>query len=148
MRETNELDQLLRSSREQDIDRFLREEIGDLPYIGFRSYMDAMIAQKGLKRRDILQRADFPQSYGYKLLTGERHTIQRDYILRLCLACRMTRQETDRALRLYGMSPLYARSPRDAVLLFGWNQRLDIDELNDLLERHGQLPLISYGDEG
>ena len=49
----------------------------------------------------VFLKADIPERYGYKLLSGEKHTKQRDVILRICYAAEFTLKETQRALRKY-----------------------------------------------
>ena len=54
----------------------------------------------------------------------------------------MTLEETQRALTLYGMAPLYPRIPRDAVLMIAFNKRCgSILEVNALLASH-KLPTL------
>lgn len=113
----------------------------------FSSYMRALIRQKSLTQREVFERAEMSDRYGYRLLTQEKNTKQRDYILRLCFGARLTLKETQRALKLYGMSELYARIPRDAVLMIAFNQELyEMEKVNALLLAHNMLPLksISY----
>ena len=68
----------------------------------------------------------------------EKHTRDRDLIIRFCIAGHFNWDETNRALKLYGFTELYAKNSRDAVLIVAINNRIytlyDIDEL--LLE-HG-----------
>lgn len=58
--------------------------------------------------------ADIPERYGYKLLSGQKHTKQRDVILRICYAAGLSFDETQRALKKYGMVELYSEITRDA----------------------------------
>ncbi len=62
-------------------------------------------------------KADIPERYGYKLLSGEKRTKQRDVILRICYAAEFTLQEIQRVLKKYEMPQLYAEIPRDALLM-------------------------------
>ncbi|MBQ9958828.1 MAG: hypothetical protein IJP01_00590 [Oscillospiraceae bacterium] len=112
--------------------------------LSFSRYMDALIAQKGMKRQDIIIKANLPQKYGYKLLSGETHTTDRDKILRICFSMQLTLQQTQRALKLYGMSELYAKVRRDALLICALNARIcDIDRVNELLAAEKLPPLYS-----
>ena len=55
----------------------------------------------------------------------------------------MTEEEAQEALLLYGMAPLYARLPRDAVLLAAiWRKIHDLQEVNGLLLCCGQASLV------
>ena len=115
--------------------------------VDFTSYMDRLIAEKKLKRQDIFQRADIPQKYGYKLLTGERHTTDRDKLMRIFLAMGLDLKEVQRGLKLYGMSELYPKFSRDAVLIIAINQGVrDVDRVNEWLREEGERELSRSAD--
>ena len=102
--------------------------------------------EKGITQQTVFLKADIPERYGYKLLSGEKHTKQRDIILRICYAAGFTLQETQRALRKYGMPELYAKVPRDALLMIAFNERPgNILEVNELLQKHGMQLLRTSG---
>ena len=108
----------------------------------FYTYMKARYLQHGRKIKDVILAADFSDGYGQKLLRQERHTSERDYILRLCLAGELDLAEIQRALKLYGMSPLYPRVERDAVILACiFHGKNDIDAVNEALVAAGKEPL-------
>ena len=108
---TGHLMDVLKNAEKADLDPFSRQYLG-VECGGFPAYMDEIISRKDLKRRDIFQKADLPAKYGYKLLTGEAHTSDRDKLLRLFISMRMNLKETQRALELYGLAPLYPRKKR------------------------------------
>ena len=110
----------------------------------FAEYMRAKFKEKGVLQQNIFLAADISENYGYKLISQEKHTVQRDTIIRICLAARFSLDETQIALILYGMAPLYIRIPRDVVFLSAINHRLyDVYQVNDILLSCGQLPLFS-----
>lgn len=109
----------------------------------FAGYMRMKFREKGILQQNVFLAADLSESYGYKLIAEEKHTRQRDTILRLCLAARFRSEEMQEALILYGMAPLHGRFPRDAVLMVAvQNGICDLCEVNRLLESCGQAPLI------
>ena len=109
----------------------------------FADYMRRKFKEKGLLRQNVFLAADLSENYGYKLIAEEKHTRQRDTVLRLCLAAGFRLEEVQEALILYGMAPLYGRFPRDAVLTVAvQNGICDLREVNRLLESCGQPPLI------
>ena len=109
----------------------------------FTAYMRRKCREKSLLLQNVFLAADISESYGYKLISGEKHTRQRDVILRLCLGAKFRPEEVREALTLYGMAPLYGRFPRDAVLLVVFRNGIrDIAEVNRLLRENGQTPLI------
>ena len=59
-------------------------------------------------------------------------------IIRLCLAGHFNWDETNRALKLYGLSELYAKDPRDACIIVAVNNRIfDMYEIDEMLIRQG-----------
>ena len=106
---------------------------------GFPSFMEQKLEEKHILRKELIQRADFPEKYGYKLLSGESHTTERDYILRFLLVLGLNLKDTQRALKLYGMRELYAKDQRDIVLIVAVNRKIhDVDKVNELLAENGQ----------
>ena len=90
--------------------------------------------------------ADIPERYGYKLLSEEKRTRQRDVIIRLCYAAGFTLDETQKALRIYGMPELYARKRRDALLMIAINEHSgSVIEVNAFLRKNGAEPLRTSG---
>ncbi len=112
----------------------------------FSEYMKGILARKKLTQQTVFLKADIPERYGYKILSGEKHTRQRDVILRICYAAEMSLEETQRALRKYEMPELYAKNPRDVLLMIAFNERPgSIIEVNELLNQYGMEPLRTSG---
>ena len=119
-----------------------REELITGPH-PFADYMRRKFREKGILQQNVFLAADLSENYGYKLIAEEKHTRQRDTILRLCLAARFKLEEVQEALILCGMAPLHGRLPRDAVLTVAiTNGIFDLREVNRLLQSCGQTPLI------
>lgn len=139
MKTTENLTEALMETKPEDIAAVLQEKKDALfsEEKPFAAYMRKTIKSKGLKQQDVFLRADIPEGYGYKLIAEEKHTRQRDVILRLCFGAGFTVDETQRALKLAGLSPLYPRIERDAVLMVALNQGIcNISDVNQLLEEH------------
>ena len=144
-KDTEQLLHILQTATKNDIPAYQADNL-NTP-LTFPLYIDALIRQKHLKRQDIFQKADIPQKYGYKLLSGESHTTDRDKLLRLFIAMHLTLKETNRALTLYGLSPLYPKIKRDAILIIALNQGISsVDTVNDWLIEHHESPLARIND--
>lgn len=145
---TDELGQVLNSTHMKDLDKYLQENKesllnSDRP---FCDYIRDLIKEKGLRQQDVFLMADIPERYGYKLISEEKRTKQRDIILRLCYAAEMTLEETQRALEIYQMPMLYPKYPRDALLMIAFNQRPgSVLEVNSFLKENGMETLRSSG---
>jgi len=108
----------------------------------FSRYIRERIREKGLLQQNVFLNADIPERYGYKLISEEKRTRQRDLILRILLASRLTLQEAQKALTLYGFSVLYPRKKRDMILMIAFNKEIfDCTEADELLTANGQPPL-------
>jgi hypothetical protein len=147
-RNSGELEKILQNTHAADIDRFL-EDNKDSMIDGDRSFSDYIrekMKTKGVLQQEVFLLADIPERYGYKLISGEKHTRQRDVILRICYATGLSLEETQKALKLYEMPQLYAKIPRDAVLMICFNERPgSIIEVNGFLKKNGMEPLRSSG---
>lgn len=122
-----------------------KEEMVNDDY-AFSEYMRQIFKEKGVLQQDVFLYADIPERYGYKLIAQHKHTRQRDIILRICYSAHFSLDETQKALRLYGMPELYVEFPRDALIMVIFRDRPgDIIDVNSLLRKNGMKPLRSSG---
>ena len=143
---TDTLTDALLEARPDQTAAFWKENRGELAAGNrpFAAYFAEVMAGKDLTRQQLFLKADIPERYGYKLISEEKHTRQRDVILRLCLAGAFTLVETQRALKLYGMAPLYPRERRDAVFIIAVNNGLrEPEKVDELLIQNGLAPLYT-----
>ena len=148
---TSELEKILENTHVKNIPEYLqlldehKEKLTDTDK-PFAEYMRKVIQKKKLKKQDIFLWADIPERYGYKLLTEEKRTRQRDIILRICYAAEFTLEETQMALKKYEMPQLYAKIPRDAILMICFNERPGtVLDINALLKENGMEQLRTSG---
>ncbi len=64
----------------------------------FTVFMRKKFREKGITQQDVFLAAYIPERYGYKLISGQKHTTDRDTILRLCLAAKFLLEEVQEAL--------------------------------------------------
>lgn len=141
---TRTLTAALKKTPAEAVEAFLKENEENLiqENLSFPDYMRNQIKKKGLTQQNVFLAADLPERYGYKLLSGQRHTSQRDIILRLCLGAKFSLEETQQALQRNGMAQLYPRVPRDVMIMIQFNLgNYDIFAVNSYLEEHGEQPL-------
>ena len=133
----DELLYLLKHGRADDI-RFIFKDVQEKSYPEeFPAFIDAMIKEHKIKRKEIAIRSGLSQDYTYKLLRGDKRTTERDYILAICIAIGMNLAQTQHALRIYGMPILSKADLRSHIISLGINEGKDIDEINDWLEKSG-----------
>ena len=150
-KDTGELEKQLERTHPEDIGKYLQDNetetlAEDRP---FMNYMKEKLREKQLKKQDVFVQADISLGYGYKLLNEEKFTRQRDVILRICYAARFTVAETQRALELCKLNRLYARDPRDALIMTCFNTRPgSVIEVNEILRKNKMEVLRSSGVQG
>ena len=145
---TNELEDILGTTHPDGFDSYCKKHSDsmNLSSYSFQDYIKELLKSKGITQQVLFVRADIPERYGYKLLSGEKHTKQRDIILRICYCAELSLQETQRALKKYQMPELYAKIPRDALLMIAFNERPgSIIAVNELLRKHGMEALRTSG---
>ena len=147
-KETRELEKVLGKTHLSDFDKYVDENKDSMisDSNSFSTYVKGLMGEKGISQQTVFLNADVPERYGYKLLSGEKRTKQRDVILRLCYAAEFSLAETQRALKKYGMAELYAKDERDALIMISFNERPgSIIDVNAMLKEHGHLPLRTSG---
>ena len=130
----------------EELPEYLERERDELIEGGrpFADYMRRKLREKGLLQQEVFLAADLSENYGYKLIAEEKHTRQRDTILRLCLAARFQLSEVQEALILYGMAPLRARIPRDAAFIVAIQNRVyDIHDVDAILRENDLPPFLT-----
>jgi len=138
---TRELINILKDTKPSGLQRYESNYLNQSP-ITFYEYIDNIIKRKKLKRQNIILKANLPQKYGYKLLSGQTHTTDRNKILKICFSMEMSLDEAQTALKLYGMNELYPKIKRDAMLIIAFNNKIFwIDDINDWLVEQGEAPL-------
>ncbi len=143
---TDELNDLLKSVKPNKLDEYLKDNKRFLmdDSKAFYYYMKEVLDAKRIKLKDVYLKAGVSESFGSKILRMEKHTTDRDLILRMCLAGRFNWEETNRALKLYGMCELYSKDSRDACVIVAINNRIfDIYEIDNMLRAQNLEGILS-----
>lgn len=131
MKTTGELSQMIRRGSR----KALASEAFDPLTPG--AYLRQLLESRGLTAKDVIRRCNLDRSYCYQLLNGTR-VPSRELILLLALELCFTETETQRLLKLAQRPVLYARSRRDAAVLFGLTRGLGVEDVEELLRELGE----------
>ncbi len=137
---TDELNDLLENMQPNQLDAYLQEnqKYMALGEKAFYYYFKDTLEAKRIKLKDVYTYAGVTESFGSKIIRMEKHTPNRDLIIRLCLAGHFSLIEMNRALKLYGMTELYAKDPRDVCIIVAVNNRqYDPYQIDETLIQHG-----------
>ena len=126
------LDELLEAP---SIDSYL-----DVHAPGTRSlsdYLNELLVAKRLKRSQDVRMANLNETFGYQIFTGARNP-SRDKVLQIAFAMALTLRETNRALEAAGVSSLYSKDRRDAIIIFCLDRGCSLQKVNEELNRFGE----------
>ena len=147
-KKTQELENILKSTHISDFNAYCADNRDSMisQSNSFSEFMKTKIKENKMTQQAVFIAADIPEGYGYKLLSGEKRTKQRDVILRICYAGQFTLEDTQTALKKYGMPVLYVKVPRDALLMIIFDRRPgSIIDVNSYLRENGMSALRSSG---
>ena len=129
---TQELEHQIRESREPSAlagNAFLVPDLA--------AHLSGLLHSCGFTVQDVVVGCNLDRSYGYQLFNGTRRPT-RNFLLRLALLLHLPEEETQRLLKIAGRQPLYARSRRDAVILYALAHGLTAEETGELLDNIGE----------
>lgn len=117
----------------------------ELPDRTLASYAQDLLRVKGLRRSDVIRACGIGTTFGYQIMQGKRNA-SRDSAIMLTFGLQCTLQETQRLLRLAGVSELWPKVRRDAIIIYCINQGMSRVECDDELYRLGEKTLLSVED--
>lgn len=129
---TKELEHQIRESNEPSV---LAGNAFSAPDLS--AYLGELLRSHGFTVQDVVVGCNLDRSYGYQLFNGTRRPT-RDFLLHLALLLRLPEGETQRLLKIAGRQPLYARSRRDAAVLYALTHGLTAEETGELLNSMGE----------
>lgn len=126
------LDDLLEAP---SLDSFMSEH--DLSTRTLSDYLNQMLAEKGLERAAVVRMANLNETFGYQIFKGTRRP-SRNKVLQISFAMALTLRETNRALEAAGVSSLYSKDRRDAIIIFCIDRGCSLQKVNEELYRFGE----------
>lgn len=136
---TEELLNILKSKRSYD--DFLKEQIDELYFASISEYLEILLAQKTLKKSDVITKANLDKSYAYQIFNGNKTNPSRDKLIMLAFGMELNLDETRKLLKISNVSDLYIRNPRDAAIIFCIENKLDLIRTNEKLDELCLSPL-------
>ncbi len=125
---TEELEDALKN--EKDIDIFLDENKDNFISDSFSDYYVSILEKNGISKADAIRETYLKDNYIYQILRGLKSNPSRNIVLQLAFGAHMNLTETNRALKLCGLSVLYPKIKRDAVIISAINNKQTLKECN------------------
>ncbi|MBS5450067.1 MAG: XRE family transcriptional regulator [Coriobacteriia bacterium] len=101
------------------------------------AYLQELLEEKRLQRSQVVRMANLNETFGYQIFTGARNP-SRDKVLQIAFAMALTLRETNRALCAAGVSELYCKDRRDAIIIFCLDRACSLQKVNEELYRFGE----------
>lgn len=99
--------------------------------------LQQLLDKKGLKRAEVIRKANLNATFGYQVFTGARGA-GRDTILQLVFAMELTLREANRLLQAAGVNGLYCKNRRDGIIIFCIEHSYSLQETDEELYRFGE----------
>ena len=114
-------------------DEFLSHDVGEM--------VKEILEERKISKAEAARRSKMSDVYLFQIISGRRQP-SRDRLLCLCIGLGCSLEETRIILKKGRFAELYARDRRDAVIIYGIEQKWDLSEVNDALFESGEKTLV------
>lgn len=104
-------------------------------------YLEQLMDERGITRKEMVRRLNLDESYGRKLFGGQRIPT-RKILLQCAFLLKLNLKDTQRLLEIGCKPRLYPRIRRDAAIIHGIERNMSLEEMNTFLEQIGEETLV------
>ena len=115
-----------------DFQSFYRENKEYMVSGNLSSLLAQLLESKGLKKPQVIRKAELSEVYGYQIFSGVR-VPERKKLLCLAVGMGLNIEQTQKLLKCAGYSQLYVKLPFDSIVLYGLCKELSVVQINELL---------------
>ena len=131
--ETVELMSILKNIDDESyLDEFVKITSTNFSDLSLPNFFQNICKEKGISKSDLIKNAEIDRTYGYQILNGTKKP-SRDKLLKLCISASLDIEESNKALKLGNVGQLYPKNPRDSIIIFGINKKLNLFQIDELL---------------
>lgn len=106
-----------------------------------RLYLEHIIEERGMKKKDIVRKLNLEESYARKLFGGQRIPT-RKILLQCAFLLSLDLSDTQRLLDIGQKPRLYPRVRYDAAIIYGLEEKMTLEEMNSFLDEIGEEILL------
>ena len=121
----------------EDFFEFVRENETEMESITLTELLEQFLDKYQKPKKDVIKDAGFDTTYGYQIFDGRKRP-RRDKLLQLAFGFPLSIEDANRLFRAGGLSSLYVRCKRDTICMYCLQQKMTIDECNELLYKAGE----------
>lgn len=138
---TDELLKILHSTHSvSELNKYTENFSEQKDNLSLSEYFSTYLRLHDIHESDLIRSSQIQRNYAYQILNGTKNP-GRDKVVALCLAAQMNYEEAQRALTLADLGKLYPRRKRDSIIIFALNQKLSVQQTNELLFEENETPL-------
>lgn len=133
MKSTEELLHEIQSGK--DILEYFEENQKEIMQSTLPEYLKIWLKEKNTTKAMVVKKSNLSKPYVYQIFQGKKSP-SRDKIIAISFGFTMNCEETQKLLKQAGYRELYPRDGRDALILSGIRDKLDIIAMNERLYDH------------
>ena len=130
MKNTDDLRQELMES--PDLDQFLTDNQEDFDGGKIGEMLNTLFQKRRVSKAALAKLSGMSEVYLHQVFAGRRNP-SRSRLLCLCFGLDATVEETQLLLKHCGHAQLYPKNRRDAIILYGLTNHMDLFDVNDKL---------------
>jgi hypothetical protein len=130
MKDTNNLRQELMEA--PSLDQFLSENQDSFNRDSICELLNRLFQKRRISKATLAKQSGMSEVYLHQVFSGRRNP-SRSRLLCLCFALNASLEETQELLKQCGFAQLYPKDRRDAIILYGILNGMDLFGVNDKL---------------
>ena len=130
MKDTNNLRQKLMEA--PSLDQFLSENQDSFNRDSVCELLNRLFQKRRISKATLAKRSGMSEVYLHQVFSGRRNP-SRNRLLCLCFGLNASLEETQELLKQCGFAQLYPKDRRDAIILYGILNGMDLFAVNDKL---------------
>ena len=130
MKDTNNLRQELMEA--PSLDQFLSENQDSFNRDSICELLNRLFQKRRISKATLAKRSGMSEVYLHQVFSGRRNP-SRNRLLCLCFGLNASLEETQELLKQCGFAQLYPKDRRDAIILYGILNGMDLFAVNDKL---------------
>lgn len=107
-------------------------------------YLEKLLEDRSMKRSEVVRDSGLNGTFLYDIFKGKSRP-GRDRAIMLAFGLHCSLAETQRLLRLSGVAELWAKTRRDAIIIWAVNRGLSREQCDDLLWNFREKTLLGTG---
>lgn len=120
------------------VDSFIDEK--EFQDIEFSELLNKFLEEKNLSRSAVIHKTNINETHAYQMFSGQRGA-SRNKVLQLAVAMQLNLKETNKLLHSAGVSSLYCKNRRDAIIIFCINKAENLQTIDEKLYQFGEATL-------